>query len=58
VILVTAANGNQGKLLVPKLVVADFVGDPNVLTWLLGRVPTTFEEWVHAHYAAFSEGSG
>jgi hypothetical protein len=24
----------------------DFVGNPNVLTWLLGRTPTTFEEWV------------
>ena len=24
----------------------DFVGNPNVLTWLLGRTPTTFEDWV------------
>lgn len=24
----------------------DFVGNPNVLTWLLGRPPTTFEEYV------------
>ena len=24
----------------------DFVGNPNVLTWLLGRAPTTFEQWV------------
>ncbi len=30
----------------------DFVGNPNVLTWLLGRTPTTFEEWVRAQYAA------
>ncbi len=26
----------------------DFVGNPNVLTWLLGRTPTSFEEWVRA----------
>ncbi|WP_375400862.1 SDR family oxidoreductase [uncultured Amnibacterium sp.] len=26
----------------------DFVGNPNVLTWLLGRAPTSFEEWVRA----------
>lgn len=26
----------------------DFVGNPNVLTWLLGRRPTSFEEWVRA----------
>ncbi len=26
----------------------DFVGNPNVLTWLLGRTPTTFEQWVRA----------
>jgi hypothetical protein len=24
----------------------DFVGNPNVLTWLLGRPPTTFEAYV------------
>lgn len=23
----------------------DFVGKPNVLTWLLGRMPTTFEQF-------------
>ncbi len=30
----------------------DFVGNPNVLTWLLGRTPTSFEDWVriqHSH---------
>jgi uncharacterized protein YbjT (DUF2867 family) len=27
----------------------DFVGNPNVLTWLLGRAPTTFEDWVRVH---------
>lgn len=30
----------------------DFVGNPNVLTWLLGRTPTTFEDWVRAQYSA------
>jgi uncharacterized protein YbjT (DUF2867 family) len=28
----------------------DFVGNPNVLTWLLGRAPTTWEQFVRAHY--------
>lgn len=27
----------------------DFIGNPNVLTWLLGRAPTTFEEFVSSH---------
>jgi uncharacterized protein YbjT (DUF2867 family) len=31
----------------------DFVGNPNVLTWLLGRPPTTFEAYVRGQYAAF-----
>lgn len=34
----------------------DFVGNPNVLTWLLGRTPTTFAQFVqrewHAHTPA------
>jgi uncharacterized protein YbjT (DUF2867 family) len=29
----------------------DFVGNPNVLTWLLGRTPTTFEDWVRTRSA-------
>jgi uncharacterized protein YbjT (DUF2867 family) len=29
----------------------DFVVNPNVLTWLLGRTPTTFEHWVRAQYS-------
>jgi len=29
----------------------DFVGNPNVLTWLLGRPPTTFEDFVRAQWA-------
>jgi uncharacterized protein YbjT (DUF2867 family) len=31
----------------------DFVGNPNVLTWLLGRIPTTVEEWVRAEWAEY-----
>ena len=31
----------------------DFVGNPNVLTWLLGRTPTTWEQFVSTNYAAF-----
>lgn len=31
----------------------DFVGNPNVLTWLLGRPPTTFEAYVRSQYDAF-----
>lgn len=36
----------------------DFLGNPNVLTWLLGRPPTTFEQFVRKHYAAFTAQSG
>jgi uncharacterized protein YbjT (DUF2867 family) len=32
----------------------DFIGNPNVLTWLLGRAPTTFEEYVRGQYDAFT----
>jgi uncharacterized protein YbjT (DUF2867 family) len=31
----------------------DFVGNPNVLTWLLGRQPTTFAQFVKAQYDAY-----
>lgn len=31
----------------------DFVGNPNVLTWLLGRPPTTFEQFVRREFEAF-----
>jgi len=30
----------------------DFVGNPNVLTMLLGRAPTTFEQFVRRHHEA------
>ena len=32
----------------------DFVGNPNVLTWLLGRQPNSFESFVRTHWAAFA----
>ena len=32
----------------------DFVGNPNVLTWLLGRRPTSFEEWARKEFEAYS----
>lgn len=35
----------------------DFVGNPNVLTWLLGRTPTTFEDWVRARYSELTTTS-
>jgi hypothetical protein len=31
----------------------DFVGNPNVLTWLLGRPPTTFKTYVRGQDDAF-----
>lgn len=31
----------------------DFIGNPNVLTWLLGRTPTTYAQAVAREYAAF-----
>lgn len=30
----------------------DFVGNSNVLSWLLGRTPTTFEKFIEARHAA------
>ncbi|MFJ9173668.1 SDR family oxidoreductase [Streptomyces sp. NPDC102360] len=33
----------------------DFIGNPNVLTWLLGRRPTTFEQFVRREFHAFQE---
>ena len=32
---------------------SDFVGNPNVLTWLLGRTPTTVEDYLRKEYARF-----
>ena len=31
----------------------DFVGNPNVLAWLLGRPPTTFEQFVRREFRLF-----
>lgn len=36
----------------------DFIGNPNVLAWLLGRSPTTFEEFVRKEHAAFQRAGG
>ena len=34
----------------------DFIGNPNVLTWLLGRSPTSFEQYVRRQYELFRGG--
>jgi uncharacterized protein YbjT (DUF2867 family) len=34
----------------------DFVGNPNVLTWLLGREPVTFEGFVRQQFEIFNAG--
>lgn len=31
----------------------DFLGNPNVLTWLLRRPPTSFEQFAREHFIAF-----
>ena len=31
----------------------DFVGNPNVLTWLLGRKPMSVEDYLRKEYARF-----
>jgi uncharacterized protein YbjT (DUF2867 family) len=31
----------------------DFLGNPNVLTWLLGRSPTTFDQFVQREWDAY-----
>jgi hypothetical protein len=36
----------------------DFIGNPNVLTWLLGRPPTTFEAYVRNQHDAFLRNGG
>lgn len=36
----------------------DFVGNPNVLTWLLGRSPTTWEQFVQREFAAMNRDRG
>ena len=33
----------------------DFVGNPNVLAWLLGRPPTTYAQFVQAQYDAYQQ---
>ena len=36
----------------------DFVGNPNVLAWLLGRAPTSYEEFARREYAGWQHGGG
>ena len=36
----------------------DFVGNPNVLSWLLGREPTGFEAFVRRQWAAYQAENG
>lgn len=36
----------------------DFVGNPNVLTWLLGREPTSFAQFVQREWTEHRKGSG
>ena len=36
----------------------DFVGNPNVLTWLLGRPPTTWEQFVRKAFEAAQASAG
>jgi hypothetical protein len=35
----------------------DFVGSPNVLSFLLGRPATTFEAFARREYASFKQGN-
>ncbi|WP_430645540.1 NmrA family NAD(P)-binding protein [Agromyces sp. GXS1127] len=37
---------------------SDFVGNPNVLTWLLGREPTSFAAFVRREWRAFRAAAG
>ena len=36
----------------------DFIGNPNVLTWLLGRAPTSFEDYVRRQYRLQAQAEG
>lgn len=36
----------------------DFIGNANILTMLLGRTPTSFEQFVRGQYEAFKQGDG
>lgn len=36
----------------------DFIGNPNVLTWLLGREPTTYAQFVQRQFDAFRASKG
>ncbi|WP_174290871.1 SDR family oxidoreductase [Sphingomonas bacterium] len=43
-----------GRSLTERYSSHDFIGNPNVLTWLLGRPPTSFEQFVASHHAAMT----
>ena len=47
-----------GRSLTDRYSSHDFIGNPNVLTWLLGRPPTTFEQFVAAHHDATDTAPG
>jgi uncharacterized protein YbjT (DUF2867 family) len=46
-----------GRSLTTRYSSHDFIGNPNVLTWLLGRPPTTFRQFVSFHHAALETSS-
>ena len=43
-----------GRSLTERYSSHDFIGNANVLTWLLGRPPTSFEQFVAAHHSAMA----
>ena len=43
-----------GRSLTQRYSSHDFIGNPNVLTWLLGRPPTSFEQFVAARHSAMT----
>ncbi len=47
------APGQSARAITARYSSHDFVGNPNVLTWLLGRPPTTFEAFVRNQHDDF-----
>ena len=54
---VLAYKGKAARAIASRYSSHDFVGNPNVLSWLLGRSPTTFEEFARREYDAFTSHS-
>lgn len=54
---VLAYKGKAARAIATRYSSHDFVGNPNVLSWLLGRPPTTFEEFARREYDAFMSHS-